>query len=119
MKSKAKIEKQLRKKTNSELIETIILAKKNKNWIRAAEALSGPRRKRKNINLNELGKYSGTVAICGKVLSAGEAPKGLKVAALDYSEKAKEKLLNRGCEVKTILEEIKQNKDAKGVKIIK
>ena len=54
MKSKTKIEKQMQKKTSSRLVETIIAAKKNKAWNRVAESLSGPRRKRMNLNLNEI-----------------------------------------------------------------
>ena len=118
-KSKTKIKKQIGKKTNSLLVETITLAYKNPKWIEVASLLSGPRRKRKDVNLSELEKYSGTVVICGKVLSGGDAPKKLKVAALSFSEKAKEKLLGAGCEVKNLLDEIKTNKDAKEVKIIK
>ena len=43
----------------------------------------------------------------------------MKVVALNFSEKAKEKLKKAGCEVRTIMEEIEKNKEAKGVKILK
>ena len=48
-----------------------------------------------------------------------ELNKKIKVFALSFSEKAREKLLNFKCEVSNILEEIKKNPEAKGVRIIK
>ncbi|MDP3966087.1 MAG: 50S ribosomal protein L18e [archaeon] len=119
IKSKTKVKKQATRKTNPFLVETILLANKNPKWVEVASLLTGPRRKRKDVNLSELQKYSGTVVVCGKVLSGGDAPKKLKVVALSFSEKAKEKLLKAGCEVKKLSEEIEKNKDAKEVKIIK
>ena len=56
MKTKSKIEKQLQRKTNSKLVETIIACKKNKSWLKVAEILSGPRKNRTNLNLEELNK---------------------------------------------------------------
>jgi large subunit ribosomal protein L18e len=120
MKSKTKIEEQLRKKTNSELVETIILAKKSPEWKEVAGALSGPRKKRKDINLASLSNSNlDSVVVCGKILGDGEVNKKMKVVALGFSKKAKEKLMKAGCEVKTIIEEIRSNKNAKGVTIIK
>jgi len=122
MKTKILIEKQLQKKTNKELVETIIAAKKNKAWFNVAEIISGSRRKRININLeeiNEQAKDGEVIVIPGKVLSLGEVNKKIKIIALDFSEKAKEKLLKSKNEVSSILEEIKKNPEAKDVKILK
>jgi large subunit ribosomal protein L18e len=119
MKSKNQIEKQLKKKTDPILIQTAILAKKNPAWIEIASILTGPRRKRKNINLSDLSKIEAkTVVVPGKILSQGEIEKKVKVAALNFSEKAKEKLLKAGCEVVLLKDEIQKNKDAKDVKIL-
>ena len=122
MKSKTKISKQLERKTNPELVETILLAKKNSAWIEVASLLSGSRRKRKNLNLSELNNLvdkEKIIVVPGKILSEGNFKKKIKIIALSFSEKAKEKLLNANCEVKTILEEIKSNPSAKDVKILK
>jgi len=122
MKSKTLIEKQLKRKTNTELVKTIIATKKNKNWLKIAEILSGPRKNRKNINLEKLNEESAdgkTIVIPGKVLSQGGIRKKMKVAALGFSEKAKEKLLKAKCDISDILEEIKKNPEAKGIKILK
>lgn len=122
MKSKTKIEKQIKRKNNPELVKTIIIAKKNDGWLEVASILSGPRRKRMNVNLEKIDKETKdgeTVVIPGKVLSQGEINKKLKIIALKFSEKAKEKLLKSKSEVLSIIEEIKKNPKAKGVRILK
>jgi len=122
MKSKTLIEKQITRKTNSELVETIISAKKNVQWLGVAGILSTPRRKRVNINLDEIDKNTKEgeiVVIPGKVLSKGEMNKKIKVIAFNFSENAKTKLLKSKCEISNILEEIKKNPEAKGVKILR
>ena len=121
MKTKSKIEKQLQKKTNFELVETIILAKKKKEWGKIASIISGPRRTRTNINLgriNEQVKEGEIIVVPGKVLSLGEITKKIRIAALSFSEVAKEKLLKSKSEAVSILEEIKKNPSAKGIKIL-
>ncbi len=122
MKSKTKIKKQLKRKTNSELIEIILFANKNEKWKEVAEILSGPRRNMININLNEISektKEGDIVLVAGKVLSQGEVNKKIKIVALDFSEKAKDKLLKSNCEISSIEDEIKKNPNAKGFKILK
>jgi len=120
MKSKTKIESQLKRKTSSNLVETIILAKKNPKWIEIASVLTGSRRNRNDFNLTDIEKIDGEViVVCGKVLSQGEISKKVKVAALNFSDKAKEKLKKAGCDTVLLIEEIQKNKDAKGVVILK
>lgn len=122
-KSKTLIEKQLQRKTNSVLAETIIQAKKKDAWNEVAELLSRPRRKRININLTELNGIEASdkdiLVISGKVLSEGNISKKMKIIALGFSERAKEKLLKSGCKVSSILEEIKSNPTAKDVKVLR
>ena len=121
MKSKSKIGKQLKKKSNPELVETIKIAKKNSAWLEVAAALSGSRKNLFNINVGELNKFDGkeNLVVAGKVLSMGEINKKLKIVALNFSEKAKEKLLKAGSDVSSILDEIKKNPGAKGIKVLK
>lgn len=120
MKSKNQIEIQLKKKNDPILVETIILAKKNPAWIDVASVLTGSRRKRKNINLSEISNSEGKIVVVpGKVLSQGDISKKIKVVALSFSEKAKEKLLKAGCETVLLKDEIKKNKEAKDVTILK
>lgn len=122
MKSKTKISKQLEKKSNTELVETIIIAKKQEAWIALAGILSGPRRKRICMNLEEIEKQSKegeTIVIPGKVLSQGELTKKIKIVAMTFSDKAKEKLLSSKCQIAYIQDEIKSNPSAKGIKILR
>ncbi len=120
MKSKTKIENQLRKKTNPELAKTIILAKSNPAWLDVASALTSPAKQMPQINIDRINKEeSDTIAIPGKVLSQGELTRKVKVIAFKFSKKAKEKIEKSGSKVVSFLDEIENNKDAKGVKILK
>jgi large subunit ribosomal protein L18e len=122
-KSKTLIEKQLQRKTNSVLVETIIQSKKKEAWNEVSELLSGPRRKRININLTELNGIEASdkdiLVVPGKVLSEGNIDKKQKIVALGFSERAKEKLLKSGCKVSSILEEIKSNPTGKNIKVLR
>jgi large subunit ribosomal protein L18e len=122
MKSKTKISKQLERKSNSNLMETIIAGKKQEAWNEIAGILSSPRRNKICINLEQINKDAKAgeiVVVPGKVLSQGDIDKKIKVVAFSFSEKAREKLLSVKCEVSYILDEIKSNPSAKGIKILK
>ena len=122
MKSKKKIEKQMKRKGSLELVETIIAAKKNKKWNGIADVLSSPRKNKIIVNLDRINretKDGELVVIPGKVLSHGDINKKIKLVALNFSEEAREKLLNAKCELISILSEIKKNPEAKGIKVIK
>lgn len=107
-----------------ELQKLIVLlektGKKNKAriWIRVAELLKAPRRKRVEINLgklNKLLKEGETAVVPGKVLSVGSLDKNVLVAAVLWSTKAFEKA---GGKLVSINELIEKNPSGKGVKII-
>lgn len=122
IKSKTKINKQTKRKTNLELVETIRIAKKHKAWLKVAGLLSSSRRKRASINLDKINKESKAgdiIVVPGKVLSMGDVDKKIRIVALGFSEKAKEKLKKAGCDAISIFEEIKQNPEAKAVKVLK
>lgn len=123
MKSKTKIEKQSWKKNNPILVETIRAAKKtgSEEWMKVAGILSGPRRNQTTINLNEIEKATkegDSVVFPGKVLSQGEINKKIAVIAFNFSEKAREKLLKTKSQALSIMEEIKKNPQAKGLKFL-
>jgi large subunit ribosomal protein L18e len=116
--SKTKISKKTKRKTNFELIETIELAKKN-NLLELAHKLSGPTRLQKKIDLEDLNKLKeNKILVVGKVLGKGEIERKISVFALSFSESALEKLKKKGCEIKTIKQEIEKNKKLEGIKII-
>ena len=120
-KTKTKIESQIRRKTNNELVETTIVAKKKVKWLEVASILSSPRRESIDLNLGQidfLAKEGDVVVIPGKVLSQGEIKKKIRVVAYKFSEKAKEKLLKEKIQISSIMDEIKKNPEAKGVRVL-
>ena len=121
MKSKTKIDRQTRRKTNPEVVETIIKAKKNEKWLRIAEILSSPRKNKIAVNLDKIEKESkegDTIVIPGKVLSQGGISKKIRLVALSFSEEAERKLKEKKCEIVSIIKEIEINPKAQGVKIL-
>ena len=81
-----------------------------------------PRRKRIILNLDEIGdaaKDGETIVVPGKVLSQGELNKKIKIIALAFSENARDKLSRNKISFSTIEEEIKNNPEAKGLRILR
>lgn len=105
--SLTKIEKRMRHKTNKELIDLIIKLKKINPII--AKELSKPRRKKIEINLNEIDKEKGDVIIPGKVLSVGNITKAKKIVAFSASKRAIEKIKEAKGTFVGISDEIKKN----------
>ncbi len=107
----------MKRKTNPELVETIMLAKKQ-NMIELAKKLSAPTRQQAKINVETLDKLKEKeIIVAGKVLGNGNIDRKLTVYALSFSEQAKEKLKKAGCEIKTIYQGLKDKKIKDGVLI--
>lgn len=122
MKSNTLIVKQTKKKTNPELAMSIIEARKNEKWFPISAIISGPRSRRAAVNLDKIDKIAkegDTIVVPGKVLGVGKISKKIRISALAFSEEAKEKLKDKKCEIVTILEEIKSNPKASGIKLIR
>ena len=122
MLTKTKVKSRIRKKTNPLLRETIAEAVKNDAWFEISKLLSSPKSRYSEINLKEIDSNSSvgdTLIIPGKVLSKGNLTKKLRVCALSISEKAKNKLKETKSEFVPLIEEIKKNPKAEGVRIIK
>ncbi len=120
-KSKNKLKQQGSRKTNPVLSETLKEAIKREEWKKVAGMLSGPTRRYKSVNLNEIDKETETgdsIVVVGKVLGKGLLSKKIRICALSFSAKAKERIKNSKSEIITILEEIKKNPKAEGVKIL-
>jgi len=118
---KTQIEKKLRRKTNVDLIKTIISGKKKESWLLVSKKISGPRRKRISVNLEEINeqvKDNDIAVIPGRVLGNGEIKKKIKISALGYSENARKKLLESKVEFNLIGEEIKSNPEGKGIRVL-
>ncbi len=120
MVSKVKIEKRMRKKKNSSLVETIVKIKKKNPEI--AKILSRPIKKSLRVNLKDIENKMGNdknILIPGKILSGGEISQKVRVVAWSASEKAKEKMKKSGVVFVNLAEEIKKNPELKNLKVIK
>ena len=116
--SKTKISKRTKAKTNPEIMGTINLAKKN-DLLDLAKMLSAPRSQYRNVNLDELEKSEGDkIVVVGKVLGSGEIKRKIEVAALGFSDSAKDSLNKAGCDVKSIKMTIEKNPKMEGVTIL-
>ena len=120
--SKTKIGKRIGVKKDFEIVETILLAKKNESWNKLAQLISGSRRKYLSVNLKEIDKKSSegdTVVVAGKVLGVGGLTKKVKICAIGFSKSAKEKLKDTKTEMVMIADEIKKNPKAEGIKFLR
>jgi len=89
-------------------------------WKRISNDLNMSKRKRREVNLNKIDKYTreGEVALVpGKVLSEGQLTKKITVAGYKFSEKAKQKINKIGRAI-SIKELTKENPKGKKVRII-
>ncbi len=108
----------------AKLIETLkeLALKENAPiWKRIAKELNKSTRQRRVVNLMKINKYvneNETAVVPGKVLSMGELTKKLTIAAFQFSEKAKEKIIKSGGKALTIEELIKQNPKGSNTRII-
>ncbi|MCS7107074.1 MAG: 50S ribosomal protein L18e [Acidilobaceae archaeon] len=91
-------------------------------WLAVAEELEGPSRRRAEVNLSRINRYSEEgemVVVPGAVLGTGKVEKRVTVAALRFTKAAREKLIAAGCSVMTLKEALEKNPKAQRVRIIK
>jgi len=112
--------------TTLELKNLIIELKKLSNkqkvniWKRVAEDLEKSTRKRREVNIYKISRYTKKDEIAlvpGKVLSVGDLDKNITIAAYQFSERAKEKIDKIGKSI-SIKELIKNNPKGKKIRII-
>jgi len=116
MKSRTLIDRQLQRKTNPELVETIMKAKKNGLWVEVAGMLSCPARRMTNANLDEIDKKAKdgeVVVVAGKVLGTGSLTKRVKLIAFSFSKSAEDKLKKAKIDYSMIKDEIDRNQRTK------
>lgn len=116
--NKTRISKRTKNKRNPEIVEIINLAKKN-NLLDLAKRLSAPRSQYKNINLDELENIDSTnILVVGKVLGSGNIKKKIKIAAIGFSNQAKEKLLKNNSDIQSIKMVLEKNSKLEGITIV-
>ncbi|MEM1873040.1 MAG: 50S ribosomal protein L18e [Acidilobaceae archaeon] len=100
------------------------VARENKApaWLRVAEEIEKPRRRRVAVNLSKINRYASNgdfVVVPGKVLGVGSiAGKTLTIAALSASATALAKIKSSGCQFLTLEEAVRVNPEARNVKLI-
>lgn len=116
------------KSTNPEVIHLIRFLKKQSNeneakiWRDVAKHLSKTRQNRAAVNLSRINRHtqkSDTIVVPGKILGAGAIDHKVTVAALNASEKAKEKLAAAKAQYLSIQELVEKNPKGSNVKIIR
>ena len=120
--SKTMLKERVHKKTNPRLAAAIFLATKNPAWIKLAKLISQSTRRHSSVNLTDIDKQvsiGDTVLIPGKVLSVGEITKKIRICSFGISKEALERLTKTRSEWINILDEIKKNPKAEGLKIIR
>ncbi len=98
-------------------IKEVSAKEKSGFWKRISKELEKPRRNRREVNvqrINDNTKKGETVIVPGKVLGNGDLDHDVKVAALQFSEKACDKIKDR----LTIGELLKSNPKGKDVRIL-
>ncbi|RLE65169.1 MAG: 50S ribosomal protein L18e [Thermoprotei archaeon] len=92
-----------------------------KIWRYVAELIMKPRRSRIAVNISKINRYTDEgdqVVVPGKVLASGELDHKVVIAALAFSERAREKIKKVGGEAITIPELIERNPKGSNVKVI-
>lgn len=120
--SKTKIKQRKERKTDSKIVETITEMQKHKEWQKLAQIVAGSKRKYSSLNLRKIDretKEGDTVVIPGKVLGSGDLTKRIRVCAINFSDSAKEKLKEIKAETIFLIDEVRKNPRAAGVKILR
>jgi large subunit ribosomal protein L18e len=91
-----------------------------KLWKRIAVELEKPTRSKRIVNLSKIDKFTkegDLIVVPGKVLSSGDLTHNVTVSAHAFSDKAKNKISEKG-KALSIRELMKTNPKAKGIRII-
>ena len=100
-------------------LKKLAIEKESKLWKRIATELEKSTRNKREVNVYKLDKFARdgeTIIVPGKVLGSGILSKKLTVAALAFSDSAKDKITANKGETLSILEIMK--KDPKSVRIM-
>lgn len=117
----------LERKTNPHIVELIQELRKvaattsTPIWAAVAERLSAPNKTWAQVNVGKVGEVlqKGEIALVpGKVLSTGDAAQGVKVAAVNFSEFARQKITKAGGQCLSIQEVVKLAPKGQGVRIV-
>jgi large subunit ribosomal protein L18e len=118
----------MKNKTNLQLLELARLLRKASRdngapiWVTISRAISKPRKNIAQVNIRRISRFTKngeTVAVLGKVLGTGVVDHKVTVAALGFSNSAKEKIRIAGGKCFTFLELLESNPKGTHVKIMR
>ncbi len=115
--NKTKIEKRMRSKMDSELVNLIVKLKKTNPVV--AKEFARPKRRWPAVNLKDIDMIKGDVLIAGKVLSAGDLSGAKKIVAWSASEKALTKIKSVKGTFVCVVDEVKKNPELNGFDILR
>ncbi|PIN76884.1 50S ribosomal protein L18e [Candidatus Woesearchaeota archaeon CG10_big_fil_rev_8_21_14_0_10_36_11] len=90
-------------------------------WKRIVHDLNKPTRQRRTVNIYKIDKFARdgeTIIVPGKVLSVGMLSKKVDVAAMNFSDEARSKIVQAKGKVLSIKELLVQNPEGKNVRIL-
>jgi large subunit ribosomal protein L18e len=90
-------------------------------WTDAAERLEVPRRRRTEVTLGQINRYTNgdeTVLVPGKVLAAGNIDHPVTIAAFKFSRPAVKKIVAAGGKAITISRLMEENPHGKNVRLM-
>jgi large subunit ribosomal protein L18e len=114
-------------KTNPQINQLINILKEKSYqeeaavWKELAIRLEKPTRKNAEVNISSINrntKPDETILVPGKVLGSGALDHKVRVAALDFSQSASDKIVGAGGECLEINQLIEENPKGSGVRII-
>ncbi|MHA1213906.1 MAG: 50S ribosomal protein L18e [Candidatus Hodarchaeales archaeon] len=91
-------------------------------WALVASEMARPRRRRIAVNLTHLNRHSSSgdvIIVPGKVLGSGVMNHKISIAAEEFSESAKQKLLESGSIILKIDEMMEKYPEGSNIKIMK
>ncbi|MEM2954613.1 MAG: 50S ribosomal protein L18e [Candidatus Nanoarchaeia archaeon] len=90
-------------------------------WKRLAKEFGKATRKRREVNLSKIQRYAREkdfVLVPGKVLGTGKLTKPIKIAALNFSKSAEEKIIAAGGKIIELEKLIKDNPKGTDIRIL-
>lgn len=119
--SKTQIGNRVKRKQHPEIVATLLEAKKHEAWRKIAQIISSSRRRYSSVNFHDIERETeagDTIVVPGKVLGSGELGKKVKICALAFSESARTKAVHSKSELIALIDEIKKNPKAEGIKVL-
>jgi large subunit ribosomal protein L18e len=120
--SKTSLKVRLHRKREPRLAAAIYLSAKSPAWFKLSKMLSQATRKHSAVNLSVIDRQTSmgdTILVPGRVLGVGEITKKIRICSFGISAEALERLKKTRSEWIHVLDEIKKNPKAEGLKIIK